>query len=106
MKLYISMYHYIRDLRHSRYPNIKGMDISLFRKQQDFFRSNFNVVRMEQVIEATGGVLRYLKKPFYLHLMMDILIILHMYCRFWKNLGCRVPFSFQEKPLLHINCWM
>lgn len=55
MKLYISMYHYIRDLRHSRYPNIKGMDISLFRKQQDFFRSNFNVVRMEQVIEATRG---------------------------------------------------
>lgn len=50
--LYISMYHYTRDLVHSRYPEIKGMDIPLFRKQMEFFKANFNVVRMEQVIDA------------------------------------------------------
>lgn len=54
-KLFISMYHYTRDLRHSRYPDIKGMDIPLFRKQMEFFRENCNVVRMEQVIEAVKG---------------------------------------------------
>lgn len=54
-KLYISMYHYTRDLQHSRYPEIKGMDISLFCKQMEFFKENFNVVRMEQVIEAYNG---------------------------------------------------
>jgi polysaccharide deacetylase est4A len=46
------MYHYIRDLIHSRYPEIKGMDFALFRKQLEFFSENFNVVRMEDVIAA------------------------------------------------------
>lgn len=26
-KLYIAMYHYTRDLKHSRYPEIKGLDV-------------------------------------------------------------------------------
>lgn len=51
-KLCITMYHYTRDLKHSRYPSIKGLDVDLFRKQIAFFKANFNVVRMEQVIEA------------------------------------------------------
>ncbi|WP_303726344.1 polysaccharide deacetylase family protein [Anaerovibrio lipolyticus] len=54
-KLFISMYHYTRDLTHSRYPEIKGLNSSLFRKQMEFFRDNCNVVRMEQVIEAVQG---------------------------------------------------
>lgn len=51
-KLYISMYHYIRDLEHSRYPRIKGLDVKLFRKQIEFMVGNFNVVTMEQVMET------------------------------------------------------
>lgn len=54
-KLFISMYHYTRDLKHSRYPEIKGLDISLFRQQMDFFKNNCNVVTMEQVIDAIKG---------------------------------------------------
>ena len=54
-KLYISMYHYTRDLKHSRYPDIKGLDVSLFRQQIDFFSKNFNVLNMEQVIDAVEG---------------------------------------------------
>lgn len=54
-KLYISMYHYTRDLRHSRYPEIKGLDIALFRQQIEFMKENFNVVTMEQVMDATEG---------------------------------------------------
>ena len=51
-KLYISMYHYIRDLKHSRYPKIKGLDKCLFRQQIEFMKKNFNIVSMEQVIDA------------------------------------------------------
>lgn len=54
-KLYIAMYHYTRDLKHSRYPEIKGMDSSLFRKQVEFIKESFHVVTMEQVIEAVKG---------------------------------------------------
>lgn len=51
-KLYISMYHYTRDLPHSRYPEIKGLDISLFRSQIEFMKHNFSIVTMEQVMDA------------------------------------------------------
>ncbi len=61
--LYIGMYHYTRDLIHSRYPNIRGLDISLFRTQLQFFKNNFNVVRMEQVIEAVKGRTTLPEKP-------------------------------------------
>lgn len=54
-KLYISMYHYTRDLVHSRYRQIKGLDSSLFRQQIEYMRNNFNVVTMEQVIDAVEG---------------------------------------------------
>lgn len=54
-KLTIVMYHYTRDLTHSRYPNIKGLDIEFFRQQIAFFKENFSVVTMEQVLDSLGG---------------------------------------------------
>lgn len=54
-RLYIVMYHYTRDLVHSRYPKIKGLDINLFREQIAFLKKNFDIVTMEQVIEASKG---------------------------------------------------
>lgn len=50
--LLISMYHYTRDLVHSRYPEIKGLAYDLFEKQLQFFKKNFTVVTMEDVIRA------------------------------------------------------
>lgn len=49
------MYHYTRDLVHSRYPEIKGLDVELFKKQIDFMKANFSIVTMEQVIAASKG---------------------------------------------------
>lgn len=46
------MYHYTRDLKHSRYPKIKGLDVELFRKQIYFLKEKFTVVTMEEVIDA------------------------------------------------------
>lgn len=37
-KLYIAMYHYTRDLKHSRYPEIKGLDKELFKNQIEFMK--------------------------------------------------------------------
>lgn len=53
-RLYISMYHYVRDLSHSRYPEIKGMTVEAFKQQLDFFEANFNIVTMEDVIDAVN----------------------------------------------------
>lgn len=54
-QLKIVMYHYVRDLLHSRYPKIKGLDVNLFRQQIQFLKSNFSIVTMEEVILACGG---------------------------------------------------
>lgn len=51
-KLYVVMYHYTRDLVNSRYPEIRGLDYAIFKEQIDYFAENFNVITMEQVIEA------------------------------------------------------
>lgn len=55
MRLHIVMYHYVRDLRLSRYPAIKGLDAAFFRQQIEFFTANFTIVRMEDVISAIDG---------------------------------------------------
>lgn len=51
-KLYISMYHYTRDIKNSRYPAIKGLEVKDFKRQLDFFEENFNIITMEVVTEA------------------------------------------------------
>ena len=45
----IVMYHYVRDLSLSRFPQIKGLDIRQFRNQLNFFRKNYTVVHHDQV---------------------------------------------------------
>ena len=59
-KLYISMYHYTRYIKNSRYPAIKGLELEDFKRQLDFFEENFNIITMEEVIEA---VLKRRKLP-------------------------------------------
>ena len=54
-KLSIIMYHYVRDLRNSRFPAIKGLDSSLFIEQIEYIRRHYNVVTMEQVISCIKG---------------------------------------------------
>lgn len=49
-RLAIVMYHYVRDLKNSRYPNIRGLDYHLFKQQIEFFSKYFNVVTMEEVV--------------------------------------------------------
>ena len=47
----IVMYHYVRDLKNSRYPNIRGLDIDKFKRQIKYFKENYNFIRMEDLIE-------------------------------------------------------
>lgn len=51
-RLTVVMYHYVRDLKNSRYPNIKGLQVDLFREQILFLKKHYNFVTVEQVIDA------------------------------------------------------
>ena len=51
-KVTIVMYHYVRDLQHSRYPEIKGLDIALFKEQLEYLKKHYHFISMEMLIEA------------------------------------------------------
>jgi len=51
----VVMYHYVRDLRNTRFPSIKGLNIKTFQKQLNFFDHHHTFVRMEDCIEAVNG---------------------------------------------------
>lgn len=61
-QLHIVMYHYTRDLLHSRYPKIKGLDLALFREQIRFFKQAFHIVSMEEVLAAAEGQVQLPKR--------------------------------------------
>ena len=50
--LEIVMYHYVRSLKNSRYPNIKGLETTLFKKQIQYLKNHYTFVNTEQVIDA------------------------------------------------------
>ncbi len=54
-KVIIIAYHYVRDLKHSRYPEIKGLDLPLFREQVDFVKKNLHPITMEELLAALDG---------------------------------------------------
>lgn len=51
-KVSIIMYHYIRDLQHSRYPEIKGLDIALFKEQIKYLKKHYHFITMEMLIDS------------------------------------------------------
>lgn len=51
-QLYVIMYHYVREVKNSKYPNMKALEVKNFKEQIHFLKSNFNVVTMEGVIYA------------------------------------------------------
>jgi hypothetical protein len=55
MELTIVMYHYVRPLERSRYPNIKGRRLSEFRRQLDYLVDRYRLLRVEDVVAAVRG---------------------------------------------------
>ena len=51
-KVTIITYHYVRDLKNSRFNEIKGLDVSLFKEQVDYLLKHYNIITMEQLIDA------------------------------------------------------
>jgi peptidoglycan/xylan/chitin deacetylase (PgdA/CDA1 family) len=46
------MYHYVRDITNSRYPNIKGIEIEDFKNQIKFFKDKYSIITMESFLEC------------------------------------------------------
>jgi len=48
----IVMYHYVRDLEHSRFPRIKGLSVDGFRNQLAHIESRYTPISAEDLLEA------------------------------------------------------
>ena len=53
--VYIIMYHYVRNIKKSKFPNIKGLEFSEFRKQIIYLKKNFNILSNSQFIEVLNS---------------------------------------------------
>lgn len=49
------MYHYVRSIKKSDYPNLNGLEFSDFKKQILFFKKNFNLLSNDQFIEIINS---------------------------------------------------
>ena len=45
------MYHYVREIKKSKYPNLKGLEFDEFKNQILYFKKNFNILNNEQFCE-------------------------------------------------------
>jgi len=51
-QLTIVMYHYVREIKNSPFPGIKGREVHEFLNQLDYFQKNYNIIRMEDLLHA------------------------------------------------------
>ena len=49
--IYVIMYHYVREIKKSKYPNLKGLEFKEFKNQINYFKSNFNILNNEDFLE-------------------------------------------------------
>lgn len=53
--MYVIMYHYVRNIMHSRYPMIKGLETIQLRSQLDFLQQNgFHFVSIQEIFERSN----------------------------------------------------
>ena len=50
--LTIVMYHYVRPIKESNFPGIKGLELDGFKRQLDYLSKNFSIVSTQKVIDA------------------------------------------------------
>ena len=52
-ELSIVMYHYVRPIKESKFPGIKGLELEGFKRQLDYLSENFSIASTEEIINAT-----------------------------------------------------
>ena len=49
--IYIVMYHYVREIKKNKFPNLKGLEFKDFKRQINFFSNNFNILSNNDFVE-------------------------------------------------------
>ena len=48
----IIMYHYVRPIKNSPFPNIKGLEVECFERQIKFFQKNFHFISISDILDC------------------------------------------------------
>lgn len=104
----IVMYHFVRDLKHSRYPGIKGLTVDEFKHQLSYFKQHYNFINMQDCIDAVYSDKALPKNP--VLLTFDDAYIDHFLTVFplldeYNVQGCFFPpaKAIQENEVLDVN---
>ena len=54
----VIMYHYVRGIKNSSYKNIKGLETRYFSEQIKYLCKNYNIIRIEELIESIENNLK------------------------------------------------
>lgn len=54
-RLTIVMYHYVRPLKRTRFPSIKGLDAKLFEEQVSYVQKHYHPISVENLVDAVAG---------------------------------------------------
>ena len=57
----IVAYHYVREIKNSKFPNLKGIEYNLFKKQIKFLKKKFNIISADDLIEVLDKKKNYNK---------------------------------------------
>ena len=49
------MYHYVREIKKSKYPSLKGLEYKDFKNQIKYFSKNFNILSNNDFIEIMNS---------------------------------------------------
>jgi peptidoglycan/xylan/chitin deacetylase (PgdA/CDA1 family) len=55
MQLTMVIYHYVRELKYSRYPEIKGLSTDEFREQLGYIQRHYNVIGGDDLLDAVDA---------------------------------------------------
>ena len=94
-KCTIVMYHYVRELPYTRYPEIKGLKTSLFKEQLLWLQKHYNFVTHLDLIDAAYNGRNFQTMRHGLPLMTPIVTTIPMFFLFWMKLGYKEPFFRQ-----------
>jgi len=56
--LTIIIYHYVREIKRSNYPKIKGLEIEGFKRQLNYLEKHYNIINPKDLINNTESKLR------------------------------------------------
>ena len=52
-KITIVTYHYVREIKKSEYPKLKGLEFEKFKKQLDYLEKNYELITAQDLIECS-----------------------------------------------------